>query len=174
MWAKMVLTDFNGLVLFAPDLLADHFGGAIPEGTDLFTRFMQTDDGDAVLAAGLIVPVLAIDDAPYTVIVRMATEQSPIAAETVVVENGTVALAVATRVVVADLVVLKEWIDDLGWHDVDTGLEHGAYAVTVRGFRVLDAAQHTIVDAGYEFVLDPRPALPTVTADTGTKMRVMW
>ncbi|WP_437637620.1 hypothetical protein [Sorangium sp. So ce854] len=171
MFVDTVITDYNGIVLFEPHLLQQRYGGAIEEGTDLFTRFTTTDEGDRVLAEGLIVPVLAIDDSPYKVIVRRASEPEA-ARGPVIVENGVFPLRVAQGLVVADLVVLREWTEGLGWKPVD--VEPGSYGVTVRGFRVLDAAGSRIIEAGYEFVLEPRDALPPLTADVGKNMRVLW
>ncbi|MCK6587427.1 MAG: hypothetical protein HUU21_16535 [Polyangiaceae bacterium] len=170
MWVGTVITDFNGIVLFDPDLLQKRYGGRIDEGTDLFTKFTTTDEGDVVLTEGLIVPVLAIDDAPYKVIVRRSDE-AEIPAGSVVAENGIYPLRVSKRLVVADLVVLKEWTEDLGWQDVPA--QAGTYAVTVRGFRNVDASGKRIIEAGYEIVLDARPMLPALTADTGKNMRVL-
>src|SRR5262245_8846252 len=129
MWTGTVITDFNGIVLFEPVLLRERYGGAIAEGTDLFTRYRTSDEGDAVLAAGLIVPVLAIDDAGYDAMIRLSSEPAYVPGQ-IVAENGIFPLRVKERLVIADLVVLKEWMDDLGW--IDVPVSPGNYAVTVR------------------------------------------
>ena len=72
--------------------------------------------------------------------------------------------------VVADLAVLRHWLPEVGWQHVPS--EAGAYAATVRGFRVLSDGRE-LTRAGYELVLDPREALPPATADTGRPMRVI-
>lgn len=71
----------------------------------------------------------------------------------------------------ADLAVLKEWLPDIGWTRVQ--VTPGAYAVTIRAFRELSPDGSSLTAAGYEFVLDPRSALPPVTANTGAKFRVL-
>jgi hypothetical protein len=170
MWLGKILTDFNGLVLFDPLVMKQHYGDTLTEGRDLFTEYITTDEGDAVLAAGLIVPVLAIDAAGYDVVVRLSTEASPLQAE-LVAENGVFPLRVLSRLVIADLAVLKYWMEEEGWEDVP--ISAGTYGVTIRAFRALDAARENILQAGYEFVLNPEPALPPVTGDTGKHMRVL-
>jgi hypothetical protein len=62
-----VITDFNGIVIFEPDSLIQFWGGQIQEGTDLYTHFMSSDDGDEVIKRGIIIPILAITDAGYGV-----------------------------------------------------------------------------------------------------------
>ena len=49
MWQGEVIVDYNGIVLFAPDLLKQFYHGQIVKGTDLFTRYITTDEGDTVL-----------------------------------------------------------------------------------------------------------------------------
>ncbi|WP_437715672.1 hypothetical protein WMF45_04165 [Sorangium sp. So ce448] len=171
MFIETIVVDYNGIVLFEPYLLRRRYGGAIEDGTNLFALFTTSDDGDRVLEEGLIVPVLAIDDSPYKVIVRRSSEPE-IVRGTVVAENKVFPLRVAHGLVIADLVVLRDWTEGLGWKPVD--VEPGNYGVTVRGFRLLDATGCRIVEAGYEFILEPQDALPVPTADVGKNMRVMW
>ncbi len=171
MFISTIITDFNGVVLFEPHLLQQRYGGRIEEGTDLFTKFTTSDEGDAVLTEGLIVPILAIDDSPYKIIVRRSDEPK-VNRGSIVVENGVFPLRVHQELVVADLVVLKEWTEGLGWNAVN--IEPGTYAVRVRGFREVDSSGRRITEAGYEFILEPREVLPALTADVGKNMRVMW
>ncbi|WP_375770192.1 hypothetical protein NR798_04680 [Archangium gephyra] len=173
MYLGRVDTDFNGLVLFDPSALRQHYGGRIREGTDLFTRYVSTEEGDEVLSKGLIVPVLAIDDAGYDIAVRLASEPHAPPGE-VLVENGKYPLRVVEHLVVADLLVLKEWSNKFeSWKE--TGIGPGVYAVTVRGFRniAMKGRKRQIVQAGYEFVLEPKRKLPKVSADTGMDMKVL-
>jgi hypothetical protein len=165
-----ISVDFNGLVLFEPALLREFHGGAIAPGTDLFTRYTTTEEGDAVLSAGLVVPILSIDDAGYTVFVRHSSEGTGFSGKPLV-ENGIFPFRVRERAVVGDLAVLKEWIEDLGWQDA--GLPQGNYAVTVHGYREFNEARTKIVNAGYEFIVDPRISLPALTADLSKNMRVL-
>lgn len=166
-------TDFNGIVLFDPSALREHYGGGIPEGTDLFTRYVTTDEGDEVLSRGLIVPVLAIDDAGYDIVVRLATEPSGMRGEAVVV-NGIYPLRVIDELVVADLLVLREWSDRSDWQP--TGIGPGAYGVSMHGFRQIirhKAGKARIASAGYEFVLDVEHQLPKLSADTACDMQLL-
>jgi hypothetical protein len=170
MWVGTVITDANGIVLFEPTLLRAFYGGHIAEGTDLYARFLTTNEGDRVLVEGLVVPVQGIDDAGYEVVVRLSSEpfQPP---GRIVMENGVFPLHIAERLVLADLAVLRSWKDDLDWRDMPG--PPGFYAVTVRGFQELKPSGKAILRAGYEFVLDPRENLPALTADIGRDMKVL-
>lgn len=170
MFIGSVSVDFNGIVLFDPELLKSHYGGVIDEGRDLFTEYITTEEGDIVLAKGLIVPILSIDDAGYDIIIRLKTDKytNPSPA---IVENGVYPLQVKDRLVISDLATLKEWVEELGWQDVD--IPSGLYAVNVIGFRKLDDSNKKIISAGYEFILDPCDALPVPTADLAMNMRVL-
>src|SRR5262245_33544613 len=113
-----VIVDFNGIVIFAPDKLIQFWGGHIDEGTDLYTHFMSSNDGDKVVELGIIIPILAIDDAGYTVEFYINEESNRPKAQ-IVFENGDFPLHVKKRLVIADLAVLKEWIENIGWLQVD-------------------------------------------------------
>lgn len=54
-----VNTDFNGIVFFEPSRLRARYGGRVAAGADLVARHTTTDEGDDVLGAGLILPLLA-------------------------------------------------------------------------------------------------------------------
>ena len=170
MWRATQGTDYNGIVLFEPGRLREFYGGRIRRGRNLFARFTKTEDGDAVLRRGIVVPILAIDDGGYSIIVRDAHEPSPVERD-VILTNGVYPLRVRDRVVIADLVVMREWQDETDWRDVP--IAPGTYGVTVRGFRKMARRQRKIIDAGYELVLARTSRLPRVTANTGAKMRTL-
>jgi hypothetical protein len=119
-----------------------------------------------VLAAGLFVPVLAIDDSSYDILVRFDSEESRIPDEWVLCENGVFPLVILDALVIADLEAL------LKWNGAGDGnrfqFSRGTYAVRVRGFSSMG-----LESAGYEFVLKKVSRLPKVTGDTGAKMRVL-
>jgi hypothetical protein len=168
MWIGRVDVDANGIVLFDPVVVAQ-WRPHIKWRTDLFTELTTTDVGDEALRRGLFVPVLAIDDGGYDVIVRSRDEVSPIRGE-VVVENGEFPLRIEHDLVVADLAVLREWIPELGWQHIP--VPPGSYAATIAGFRQL-TVKPELVAAGYELILDRRRDLPPVTGSTGRGMRVL-
>jgi hypothetical protein len=126
-----VITDFNGVVIFDPDRLIQFCGGHIDEGADLFTRFMTSNDGDKVIEQGIIIPILAIDDAGYSVEFYI-DEKSDRPKEQIVFENGDFPLYIEKKLVLADLAVLKEWIEGLDWTYLD--IPPGYFKATVRGF----------------------------------------
>ncbi len=168
-WKGTQLTDYNGIVLFDPDGL-NQFYGRIRTGTNLFKRFTTTTDGDEILARGIVVPILAIDDAGYTIIIRNAAEPSPIDPY-VIVTNETYPFHVTREAVLADLAVFREWEANLDWQRVPIPI--GKYAVSVRGFRRMAKTKRKILDAGYELVLRRVRKLPPVSANTGAKMRTL-
>jgi len=164
-----VITDFNGIAIFDPDRLIQFFGGQIAEGADLFTHFMSSDDGDKIVEQGIIIPILAIDDGGYSVEFYV-DEKSNRPKEQVVFENGVFPLCIEKRLVIADLVVLKEWIEGLGWIQVD--VPPGYYKATVRGFCERNRNGH-ITDCGYEVILESTTSLPEPTASLDSNSRVM-
>lgn len=163
--------EYNGLVLYDPQTVADYYGGGPRDGENLFARYTTTDEGDAVLAAGLIVPVLAIDDAGYEVVVRMAGERHPFD-EFVVHRNHGFALLVTRRALVTDLYSLMDWSAPASAEYAELDVAPGAYRVDVDAF-----SRHVpgegIVAAGYLFTFTPRATLPPVEADAGAYMRVL-
>ncbi len=167
----MVDTDFNGIVFFDPSRLRERYGGRIASGTDLLTRYTTTDEGDDVLRAGLILPLLAIDDGGYEVLLR-SSDEAPSELGELVVESGVYALGIEQRLVVADLAVLKEWEDDLGWQDC--GVAPGEYAVTIRGLRRVEGPNRRIVAAGFELCFEHVATRVIPTADLALNLRLFW
>lgn len=168
MFRCVVNTDFNGIVIFEPFRLREFFGGQIAPGTDLFSLFRTTDAGDQVLKAGIVIPILAIDDAGYSVEV-LVNEKSARPISQIKFTNGVFPLVVERRLVVADLVVLKEWEEDTAW--IDLPVPTGIYAGNVRGFRVRDD-QGSVVDCGYELILESTYAVPILSGTTDINARV--
>lgn len=163
--------DFNGIVLFEPERLVEYFDGEIPVGENLYRKFTTTNAGDEVVQEGIVVPVLAINDGFYKVIVRFAVEPSPIETNLFVVENAAFPLQIGRKgfIVLADLAVLWEWEADLGWNGID--VQPGNYTVSVRGFRKIE--NNEISECGYEFVLSPTSNLPPLTAILDKDMQVL-
>jgi hypothetical protein len=164
-----IITDFNGIVLFEPNKLVRFFGGHIDEGSDLFTRFTSSDDGGKVVEQGIVIPILAIDDAGYG-IEFCIDENGRRPPEQILFENGDFPLHVEERLVLADLAVLKEWIEGLDWTFVD--VPPGNYKVTIRGFRQTNELGH-VTDCGYELVLKSTAALPEFTGSLEINSRVL-
>lgn len=163
-----ITVDYNGIVLFDPDALVRYFGGTIQEGENILERLTTTDDGDAVIAAGVALPILGINDSTYEVLIRHASEPSELGCP-IIVENGVFPMRVAARLVIADLAVLAEWTDDLGWQTVR--IAPGHYGVTVRGFREIENSQ--VLRFGYELVFEPENQLPAMSASLEKNMQVL-
>ena len=168
MFKCSVNTDFNGIVLFDPYRLIEFFGGAIASGADLFTLFRTSDVGDQVLQAGIVIPILAIDDAGYSLEV-LIDEESARPLSDIQFSNGIFPLHIQKKLVVADLAVFKEWEEDTGW--IETPVSEGFYAATVRGFRTRNEQGH-IVDCGYEVSLKTVTEMPILSGSTSINARV--
>lgn len=168
MYKCVINTDFNGIVIFEPYRLIEYFGGSIAPGTDLFTVFRSTDQGDDVLKRGIVIPILAIDDASYT-LEFLIDEASTRPSADIKFSNGIFPLQVEQRLVAADLVVFKEWEDNLGW--IDIPVPSGIYAANIRGFRTRDTSDD-IIDFGYEISLKTVDKIPAVSGTTDINARV--
>ncbi len=165
MWQVRLVVDFNGIVLFDPEVVSNHFN-PLRRGTNLFKRFTTTEAGDEALAAGLFVPVLAIDDSTYDIYLRFDDEPSRIDSQLVLCESGPFALRTAGSLVVANLGALQYWngIGDgnrLQWFK-------GFFLVRVRGFSSADLST-----AGYEFVFTRTRKLARGSRTEGARMRVL-
>jgi hypothetical protein len=168
MWLGSVDVDGNGIVFFDPVVLRRWRPNMTPTH-DLFRELVTTDAGDEVLAKGIIVPILAIDDGGYDVVVRRADEAQGIAGD-LIVDNGVFPLVVESELVVADLSIFRSWADDLGWTRIP--VPAGTYASRVRGIRQMSDHGQRMIGAGYELVLAATPSLPPVSGETGKNMRL--
>ncbi len=169
-WRGRQDTDYNGIVLFEPAALRELYGGRIRRGANLFRRFTKTDDGDRVLERGIVVPILAIDDAGYSIVIREEGERSPVE-RWIVATNGVFPFWVRHEAVLADLAIFREWEDQTDWQRVP--IPPGKYGVTIRGFRRMSSDRKKIIDAGYELVLSRARRLPSVTGSTAARMRTL-
>jgi hypothetical protein len=160
--------DFNGIVVFAyPDLLR-FFGGRIETGRNILEAFTTTALGEAVLDAGVVVPIVNLDDGGYRVRLLDAAPAEP-ARRQVVFSDAGYALRVTQELFVTDVAVFWDWEDRLGWTKVD--IAPGAYAVTVQGVRHLDE-QGAVEATGFDLILEPRAELPRRTAAPRADSRV--
>lgn len=161
--------DYNGMVMFDPLRLHEYFG-SIKEGDNLFKLFTTTDHGDEVVKRGIAVPILSIDDSYYEILLRRHDEASSIPDEWVIGENGVFPLTISSRLVFADMAVLVEWEDDLGWTTLDE-IAPGDYAVTIRGFRQLVGG--VIERFGFEIVFEAVLQPVAFTGDLERRMQVL-
>lgn len=166
--ALTLTVDFNGIVLFDPKRLKDYFGGSIDPGTNIYRRFTSSEAGDDVVRQGIVVPVMGINDSNYEVFLRSGDVPSR-AAPDIILSNGVFPFEVAERAVIADMAVLLEWAEDLGWQTVP--LEPGTYGVIVHGFRVI--ADRQVVRFGYDFEIRAEPMLPPASCDLSKDMQVL-
>jgi len=162
-----IVVDFNGIVLFEPTLLTE-FYTQINLDDNLYERFVRTDDGDKVVNQGIVVPILAINDGIYRVIMRDVNEKSPIPENLIIVNNSTFPLKVVNRAILADMSILLEWSPEDNWHE--TYIEPGNYQVQIKGFR--EVINNVVEDYGFEFVLTKCESLPDMTASLTKNMQV--
>ncbi|UKE74486.1 hypothetical protein [Xanthomonas graminis] len=159
--------DFNGLVLFDPGRLSDHYGG-LEVGRNLWADFITTEKGDEVVRQGIIVPLLGINDGLYDVCVR-ATNEPTMWDVRHLKENGGFPLQVSSRLVIADLAVLLEWYPNEGWFDLD--IPSGIYEVDIFGCRKVVGG--IVESCGYDFVLKTSNGLPHMSAVLDKDMQVL-
>lgn len=165
----MVSVEFNGIVVFScPDLL-EVFQNGIAEGENILTLFTQTDLGDQVVDAGLVIPIINIDDGGY--LVRFFLDEGPTdtAEKLVTFSDQGYVLTVKERLYVADAAVFLEWHTDLGWNAIS--VPPGNYSVTVEGVVHLNASGQ-MSETGYDLILSRVPELPIRTARIREDSRV--
>lgn len=163
-----VIVDFNGIVLFDPTVLSA-YDPRIRTGDNLYRRFTRTDDGDAVVEQGIVVPILGINDSMYRIVVRDEHEASPLDPATIIVTNGVFPLTVSERLAIADMACLLEWDAAGPWQWLD--VRPGCYAVTIRGFRRIEHRE--VTEFGYEIVIAQRDRLPAFTGSLLRNMQVL-
>jgi len=166
-----ISVESNGIVLFDKKVFLEYFNGHIAEGENLFKRFLETDEGDAVLKAGLIVPILAIDDLGYDVIIKYKEERCP-ETKHVRLKNGIFPISIVERACIADLYSLMNWKNSISTDFDYVDIEPGLYGVEILGYRIDDAGGN-IEKAGYIFSFKREAHLPELTGKTGKPMRLL-
>lgn len=163
-----VTVDFNGIVLFDPEALKN-FYSEIDIGTNLYFRFTRTDDGDAVVQQGIIIPIIGINDSIYKVFLRFSTETSKIDPTTIIASNGDFPFRVNSQAVITDMASLLEWDPTEDWPKLE--LPAGNYSARINGFRVIK--NNEIADFGFEIVFTTCDVLPAFTGSLATNMQVL-
>jgi len=162
--------DFAGIVLFAPELLNEYFG-TINQGDNLYKIFTTTDDGEEIVKRGIVIPILGINDSSYEVHFRWNSEPSVIPGDLFILENGIFPLHVKSKLVIADMAVLVEWIAGMGWTYIEEVLP-GFYEVNIKGFRKIESGE--VTRFGFEIVLTPSNVLPELSGDLSKDMQVLY
>lgn len=163
-----IIVDFGGIVIFDPDRLTEYFGG-IDVGTNLYRRFITTDDGERVVEAGIVTPILGINDSIYEVDVRLATEPALVEESLIIFENSSFPLHIRERCIIADLGSLLEWSPPNNWHTIN--MAPGYYSVNVRGYRNIQNS--LVIDFGFEIVFTHMETLPAMSASMTQDMQVL-
>jgi hypothetical protein len=164
------IVDFAGIVLFDPELLAEYFG-AISEGDNLYKIFTTTDDGEKVVEKGIVVPILGINDSNYEIHLRWGNEPSLIPDDLFILENGIFPLHIKSKLVIADMAVLVEWIAGMGWTYI-SDVPPGFYEANIKAFRKIESGE--VTRFGFEIVLNPSNALPEMSGDLEKDMQVLY
>lgn len=159
--------DYNGIVFFDPLRLEKYFDRKIEEDEDLFKLMIETNHGDEVISRGIVLPILAITDAGYTI--NLFLDES-CEREGMIFSNGIFPLNVESKLFVADLAAFREWMYGVDW--IDTKIPPGIYGTTVNGYCVRDENNH-ITDCGYDICLSSKKELPIASADMNISNQVM-
>ena len=162
--AREVFSERNGFVLCNPARLDGHHGGSA-RGLDLLHLYSTSPLGDAVAASGAAIPVMDLETAKYTIIVRKASEPSLIT-RPYLVSTGWILHAGAEPLALCSAGYLAHWNPDHpkvlrprvapGWYEVKI----------VGGFD-----KPTNDDWILEFVLHPSREPPTLSADLRAELR---
>lgn len=163
-----LIVDFNGIAIFDPKLL-QRFYGEIGIGENLYERFIRTDDGDKIVAQGIVVPILSINDSTYKIFLRNENEPSSLDPEIIVTSNEVFPLKISHHAVITDMASLLEWDPDEDWQTLDT--PPGAYSVRINGFRLIE--NNLVTDFGFEIVLTESETLPAFTGSLSKNMQVL-
>ncbi|WP_261541891.1 hypothetical protein [Burkholderia multivorans] len=161
-----VNVDFNGIVIFAYPDLNGFFDKPIAQGQNILQDFTQTDLGDKIVDAGVVLPIINIDDGSYFVRFFDVEPENSLDREVVFSDSGYV-LKVTSELYVADAAVFWDWEEYLGWRKVSVPC--GNYAATVQGVKFTDA-NHQIARVGYDIILNEtgklQPRTATIRADS--------
>jgi hypothetical protein len=161
--------EFNGIVVFDPLNLKNHYGN-IQSGENLFKRYIETDEGDEVIGAGLIVPILSIDDAGYDVVLMKEGEVCE-EEKCVIARNEFLFLEIIEKAIICDLYAIMDWDDSISVDYNVVDLVPGKYKVSIGGYRKMLGSN--IEKAGYILKFAPVDLIGEVTADLGKNMRVL-
>jgi hypothetical protein len=154
--------ELFGFVLLDPARL-DHTLGGDTAGRDLLALFTTTDQGDQVARDGVAVPVMGVDAADYTVLVRHAADPSPWTAPRLS-SPGWVLGTDTGRLLLCGAGHLTDWAPGHPGHRHVT-VPPGWYEVEIRGHLLT----HGPDDAACEFVLTPTVTRPAFHADLGRR-----
>ena len=161
--------EFNGIVVFDPLNLKSYYGN-IQNGENLFKRYIETEEGDEVIGAGLIVPILSIDDAGYDVILMKEGEVCE-EEKHIITKNEFLFLEIVEKAIICDLYAIMDWDDSISVDYTTMDLSPGKYRVSIGGYREMSGGN--IEKAGYILKFAPVDVIGEVTADLGKNMRVL-
>jgi len=157
--AREVFAELGGFVLSDPGELDRHHGGSA-SGLDLLELYGTSDEGDAVAAGGLAIPVLGLEAGYYTLVVRGAEATAHLTGPPRLVSSGWVLHVVSDRLCLSGAGYLKRW-DPNGPRILHPVVPAGWYEVEVRcGFGGVDGEEPVI-----EFVLRAATDRPCFAAD---------
>jgi hypothetical protein len=156
-------------VIFSYPTLLEAFPGGIKKGQDILRQFTQTDLGDQVVDAGLVVPIINIDDGGYVVRFFLEAGPPPNERRRVAYSDAGFVLKVEEKLYVADAAVFWEWHEGLSW--IEVPVPPGNYSVVVEGVVHLDD-EGRMSETGYDIILRKSEALPKRTARIREDSRV--
>lgn len=157
--------ELYGLVLLDPERLDDLYEHGA-RGANLLERFTESEDGDRVSREGIVIPMLGLEAAYYTVVLR--DPATPGVAQAPRVSSGGWILGTTTgRLLLCGLGYLARWDPDDPRHG-RIQVPPGWYGVTILG-HVLDAGgpdEEWVI----EVVLDPTGEQPPFAGDVSAQL----
>lgn len=163
-----VSVDFNGIVIFGYPDINNFFECPVESGKNILREFTQTDLGDRIVDAGVVIPIINIDDGGYWVRFFDGSPEASPRRNVVFSDNGYV-LKVNSDLYIADAAVFWDWEEYLGWKKVN--IAPGFYSATVEGVRHLDELGK-IARIGYDVILKKTDSLEKRTAKIREDSRV--
>ncbi|MDG4829323.1 hypothetical protein O7627_08390 [Solwaraspora sp. WMMD1047] len=146
--------EAHGFVLLDPARLDEHLG-ADSAGRNLLELFSTTEAGDAVAREGIALPLMGVNAAYYTVLVRHVSDRSPWSTA-VRSSPGWVLGSETGSLLLCGAGHLIRWTPGHPGHRRVT-VPPGWYEVEVREHDQADGTD----DGAYELVLTPTSAQPT-------------
>ncbi|MFY1649577.1 hypothetical protein ACN27J_01595 [Solwaraspora sp. WMMB762] len=143
--------EAHGFVLLDPARLDRHLG-ADSAGRDLLELLTTTDAGDAVVRAGIAIPLMGVDVGYYTVLVRHVADAAPWPAPAPSSPGGVLGTETGS-LLLCGVGYLTRWTPGHPRHR-RVSVPPGWYTTDIRRY---DHAEGTD-DAAYEFLLTPTPA----------------
>ncbi|MTJ83143.1 MAG: hypothetical protein F8N37_19325 [Telmatospirillum sp.] len=164
----IVDVDFNGIVMFDYPGICKFFDNKIVDGQNILNDFIKTDIGDVIVDAGVVVPIINIDDGSYIIRIFDQDFVDYTGRKLIFSDDGYV-LNVSNSIFIADAAVFLDWQEFTGWKKID--ISSGFYSVRIDGVQHLNE-NGKIENVGYDIFLTKMNVMPRRTAKIRVNSRV--